>query len=91
MVVQIETTASRQLKEIQNTTNSKNRHIVFWIFMKKQENNRVSDILSLLPNQYLWNKDEITLTLLFSCFFLNIENTRCLFSEFVLFSMYRLR
>ena len=41
MEVQIEITASRQLKEIQNTTNPKNRHIVFWIFIKKpQENGR---------------------------------------------------
>ena len=47
-------------------TISENRHIVFWIYKKKgQENNGVV-----------------------SCFFLNIENTRCLFLEFVLFNLH---
>ena len=40
------TTLSIQLKEIQNKTNSENRenrHIVFLIFKKKQENDGVGD------------------------------------------------
>ena len=43
----LETTTSRQLKEIQNKTNSENRHLVFLIFMKKHENDGVGDISSL--------------------------------------------
>ena len=35
---------SRQLQEIQNKTNFENRHLVFSIFKKKQENNGVGDI-----------------------------------------------
>ena len=94
---------------IQNNTNSANKHLVFSIFMKKQENNGVGDISPLFQRhcQRLWNKDEISSTIidfvvfllnvfeiktkyhaptpLFSSFFLNIENTRCLFSEFFLF------
>ena len=103
------TTASRQLQEIQNKKNSENRHLVFSIFNKKEENNGVGawyfvfisktfskkttksmivdDISSLFQRRWqcLWNKGEISPTPLFSCFFMNIENTRCLFAEFVLF------
>ena len=42
-----ETTTSRQLKEIQNKTNSENRHLEFLIFKKEQENDGVGDISSL--------------------------------------------
>ena len=42
----------------------------------------IKDEISLFN---LWNKDEISPTPSFSCSFLNIRNTRCLFSEFVLF------
>ena len=42
-----ETTTSRQLKEIQNKTNSENRHLVFLILKKEQENDGVGDISSL--------------------------------------------
>ena len=42
-----ETTTSRQLKEIQSKTNSENRHLVFLIFKKEQENDGVGDISSL--------------------------------------------
>ena len=37
----------RQLKEIQNKTNSENRHLVFLIFKKEQENDGVGDISTL--------------------------------------------
>ena len=63
-------------------TNSGNGHLVFSIFKKKQENNGVGDISSI-PKALSIN--EISPTPLFFCFFLNIENTRCPFSEFVLF------
>ena len=55
-------------KRVQNKTNSENRHLVILIFKKKQQNDS-SVIL----------KDEISPTPSFSCFFLNIRNTRCLF------------
>ena len=35
-----------------------------------------------------WKEDEVTLTPLFLVFFLNIQNTRCLYSEFVLSCIY---
>ena len=65
-----------------NKTNSENGHLVFSIFKKKQENNGVGDISSLFQrhcqtNDNEDNKDEISPTPLFSCFFLNIKNTRC--------------
>ena len=44
-----ETTASSQLQKIQiKQKNSENGHLVFSIFKKKQENNGVGDISSLL-------------------------------------------
>ena len=43
----LETTSSRQFKELQNETNSENRHLVFLIFKKKQENDGVGDISSI--------------------------------------------
>ena len=45
-------TTSRQLKEIQNKTNSENRHLVFLIFKKEQENDGVGDISSLFQRQW---------------------------------------
>ena len=75
------TTTSRQLKEIQNKTNSENRHLVFLVFKKEQENDGVGDISSLFQRHCRTNvKDEISPTPSFSCSFLNIRNTRCLFS-----------
>ena len=80
-----------QLDFIQNKANFENRHLVFLIFKKKQENDGVGNISSLFQRhcqmvwQCLWNKNEISPTRSFSCFFLNISNTRYLFSELVLF------
>ena len=47
LVNAIQTTTSRQLKKIQNKTNSENSHRVFLIFKKEQENDGVGDISSL--------------------------------------------
>ena len=55
---------------------SQNGHLVFSIFKKKQENNGVGGINTKYHR--LWNKNEISP-------FLNVENTRCPFSEFDLF------
>ena len=44
----LETSSSRQFKEAQNKTNSENRHLVFLIFKKKQENDGVGDISSIV-------------------------------------------
>ena len=46
----IQTTTSSQLKEIQNKANSENRHLVFLIFKKEQENDGVGDISSLFKS-----------------------------------------
>ena len=42
--------ASRQLQKIQNRTNSENRHLVFSLFKKQQENNGVGDISSIFES-----------------------------------------
>ena len=51
-----ETTTIRQLKEIQNKTNSENRHLVFLIFKKEQENDGVGDISSLFQRHCQTNR-----------------------------------
>ena len=43
-------------KEIQNKTNSENRHLVFLIFKKEQENDEVGDISSLFQRHCQTNK-----------------------------------
>ena len=50
------TTASGQLQKIQNKTNSENRHLVFSIFKKNQENNGVGDISSLFQRHCQTNR-----------------------------------
>ena len=67
---------------LQNRANSENRHLVFLIFKKKQE--KVfrlysKDIVFGIKTKYHRRLRR------FLVFFLNIRNTRCLFSEFVLF------
>ena len=44
------------IREIQNETNSKNGHLVFSIFKKKQENNGVGDISSLFQRHCQTNR-----------------------------------
>ena len=44
VVYHAQTKASRQLQKIQNKTNSENKHLVFSIFEKKEENNGVGDV-----------------------------------------------
>ena len=56
MLYLLETTTSRQLKETQNKTNSENRHLVFLIFKKEQENDRVGDISSLFQRHCQTNR-----------------------------------
>ena len=56
MLYILETTTSRQLKEIQNKTNSENRHLVFLIFKKEQENDGVGDISSLFQRHCQTNR-----------------------------------
>ena len=104
-LARVETTTSRQLKEVQNkSTNSENRHLVFLIFKKKkQENDGVGDISSLFQRHcqtnrlyykqavlYIYKDNVCNIVYWFDNVFgiktkLNIRNTRCLFSEFVLF------
>ena len=66
----------RQLKEMQNKTNFENRCLVFLLFKKEQDNDGVGDISSLFQRHCQTNVNHS-----FSCSFLNIRNTRCLFLE----------
>ena len=43
-------------REVQNKTNSENRHLVFLIFKKEQENDGVGDISSLFQRHCQTNR-----------------------------------
>ena len=66
-IIKTETTTSRQLKEIQNKTNSESRHLVFLIFKKEQENDGVSDISSLFQRHCQTNRLDYKQAVLYIC------------------------
>ena len=84
--------------EVLNKTNSENRRLVFVTFKKKKDKKRTEsvilrlyskDIVRPMSNHWFDNvfgiKTKYHRLRRFLVFFLNIRNTRCLFSEFVLF------
>ena len=87
--IQYITTASKQLQKIQNKKHSENElqeqtgkqteSVIFRLYSK--------DIVKPIEfvRQCLWNKDEISPTPLFSCFFLNIENQNVHFGNLFYF------
>ena len=71
---------------------NKNRHLVFRIFKKNKKTTASRTTESVIFR--LYSKDiivkPIATTPSFSCFFVNIRNTRCLFSQFVLFCTFKI-